>query len=73
MATKKTPIPTQPKDAPPVGNEADGAESLPSYRVTSPLRHNGQHYKIGDLVELTADEFARLSAAGVVTDQPALS
>ncbi len=70
---KKTNTPAREMDAPPVGNDAGGAEALMSYRVTSPLRHNGQHYKIGDLVELAADEFARLSAAGVVTDQPALS
>lgn len=49
------------------------AAETQAYRVVSPLHHNGSHYKIGDLVELTADEFARLSAAGVVTDQPALS
>lgn len=71
MATKKTPIPTQPKDAPPVGNDADGAESLLSYRVTSPLRHDGQRYKIGDLVELTVEQFERLRVSGVVTDEAA--
>lgn len=63
MAAKKT---TQKVETPEL-------VELLSYRVTSPLRHNGSHYKIGDLVELTADEFARLHAVGVVTDQPALS
>lgn len=52
---------------------AEPVAETQAYRVVSSLRHNGSRYAVGDRVELTADEFARLSAAGVVTDQPALS
>lgn len=47
------------------------AYELPSYRVTSTLRYNGQRYKIGDLVELTVEQFERLRVIGVVTDEAA--
>lgn len=40
-----------------------------SYRVISPLRHNGRRYKPGDLVTLMPAQAARL--AGVVTTEPA--
>lgn len=61
MAAKKT---TQKVETP---EQVD----LLSYRVTSPLRHNGQRYKIGDLVELTVEQFERLRVSGVVTDEAA--
>ncbi len=64
-----TAVAPQPLDAAEVVGDA---EQL-SYRVISPLRHNGQRYQINDLVELHLDEFARLRRLGVVTDQPALS
>lgn len=75
MPAKKIPIPPPPQDAPPVGNDADGAEppDALSYRVISPLNHNGNLYQVNDLVELSIEQFGALSAAGVVTDQPALS
>lgn len=61
MAAKKT---TQKAETP-------QQVELLSYRVTSPLRHNGERYKIDDLVELTVEQFERLRDSGVVTDEAA--
>lgn len=65
-------VPTAAAPLPPDAAEVVGAAyELPSYRVTSTLRYNGQRYKIGDLVELTVEQFERLRVIGVVTDEAA--
>lgn len=40
-----------------------------TYRVISPLRHNGERYRVGALIELGAAEADRLLALRVVTDE----
>lgn len=63
-------VPTAAAPLPPDAAEVVGAAyELPSYRVTSPLRHNGTRYKIGDLVELSTSEFWHLRRLGVVIDE----
>ena len=42
-----------------------------SYRVISPLRHDGKRYKVGDLVNLAGPQAARLIGLRVVTTEPA--
>lgn len=54
------------KKSPPAAVEPP---ELLSYRVTTPLNHNGDLYQVDELVDLTPDEFARLNGVAV-TDQP---
>lgn len=42
-----------------------------TYQVLEPLRHDGQDYAPGDLIDLAADPGLPLVASGVVAVQPA--
>lgn len=45
---------------------ADEVEKFGAYTVNSPLRFNGDRYRPGDLIELSAEDGARLLDAGLV-------
>lgn len=46
---------------------ADEVEKFGAYTVNSPLRFNGDRYRPGDLIELSAEECAGLLDAGLVS------
>lgn len=47
------------------------AAAVPNFLVNSNLHHDGQHYGIGDVVQIAGEAASLLVALGVIQPEPA--